>query len=556
MTMKRFTSYLTSLLLLLFLFTSIPLSAQVKTARSLVRIETPQFFKVSESPNSIYIPMGFNHADVKSRIDKIDVSRIISVSLVYTQYKASERFNQLELNNERTYELNRLIPGLASNPSITWYWIAQTGCNTPSSCNDYFHGFEIRLKSDEDVENERIEVAMMEYYTKSAYSEETSSVFLDSLVETGTSPIVKICDTSFVEKEHQSSKLGRIMIKRSKSEKKFIRKVKRKIKPETSISFILTDRRKIEDLEGLDHEKEVLFTALFKEYYKMSPSRYRNKRVYTRFDILFTYEKDKLSGFETMATPLTKELVVYDSFFGNIEYVEQIKCSYVDTSVKYSYSTIKDDVITKVFDRNMHWKNCIVATDVTGSMAPYLGQFLAWHKLHMHSNSNKDFVFFNDGNNMADILKRPGKVGGIYHVKTTSYNTMAEKLRLAQRNGGGGDGPENNIEAIIAGLKSNPSAKGVILIADNWATPRDLNLLSEVKKPIHVILCGATKGINLAYLNMVKENGGTLHTIEHDLTELAKLNEGEEVEISGVYYTIKDGKFVPKGHVTGATVRL
>jgi hypothetical protein len=58
------------------------------------------------------------------------------------------------------------------------------------------------------------------------------------------------------------------------------------------------------------------------------------------------------------------------------------------------------------------------------------------------------------------------------------------------------DGPENNIEAILHGIKQNHRIKSVILIADNNATPRDLELLNKVRGPTRVILCGSSNGIS------------------------------------------------------------
>jgi hypothetical protein len=85
------------------------------------------------------------------------------------------------------------------------------------------------------------------------------------------------------------------------------------------------------------------------------------------------------------------------------------------------------------------------------------------------------------------------------------------------------------------------------MIADNWATPRDLELLNQVKVPIRLILCGTWAGINTDYLDMIKKNGGSIHTIKSDIENLQKLNEGEVIDILGVSYMIKDGRFIRVG---------
>src|SRR5690606_24582422 len=68
-------------------------------------------------------------------------------------------------------------------------------------------------------------------------------------------------------------------------------------------------------------------------------------------------------------------------------------CDYLDTSMLKVGSGIlssTQNIIPKVFDRNKQWKNCLIVTDVTGSMFPYLAQFQMWHKLNLSKDNNKD----------------------------------------------------------------------------------------------------------------------------------------------------------------------
>ena len=144
---------------------------------------------------------------------------------------------------------------------------------------------------------------------------------------------------------------------------------------------------------------------------------------------------------------------------------------------------------------------------------------------------------------MNDKLKVAGKVGGIYSQKTKDYNEMENTLKIAQRNGGGGDGPENNVEAILEGIKLYPDCREIIMIADNWATPRDLALLKNVKIPVHIILCGSNSGVNTDYLNMAMKTGGSIHTIEKDIVKLTGFLEGQVLEINNQKFQIKSGEF-------------
>ncbi len=530
--------------------------AQVNTAKTLVRIETPQFTQVLSDANYVYVPMKFNAAETKKKLAGLDVSKIESISLVYTQFRASERFDQLALNDERTVALFKLLPDLKNHPEIKWFWVAQTACDNPDACHDFFHGFEIRLKSDAEIRSSSAETAMLDYYSEVYSGKEADSEYLDSLVSIPGTSLIKICDTTYVESERSRNKIGFFKQRRYNAKQKFVKKLNRSIDVTgNSIEIIVDSRKKVVSVSGIAAEDEEKFKDVLDKYYYLTTSRLRGDKTYTKFTLELKQVGKRIQNFRVISAPVDDdfELLAFEDV--SIEYEQVIKCNYIDTSVAYAYTSISDDVITKVFDRNTQWKNCMIVTDVTGSMSPYLGQFLAWHQLNLKSKSrNRDFVFFNDGDNMRDALKRTGKVGGVYYTQTDDYQKLRISLVQAQTAGGGGDGPENNVEAVIFGLNKNPNIKEVIMIADNWATPRDIALLKYVNKPIHVILCGATAGVNTDYLDLVRANGGTIHTMEEDISNLAKLNEGETIEIGNQVFIIRNGQFTLTKRTTALAI--
>jgi hypothetical protein len=141
-------------------------------------------------------------------------------------------------------------------------------------------------------------------------------------------------------------------------------------------------------------------------------------------------------------------------------------------------------------------------------------------------------------------MKLVGSTGGIYHADSVSFSSIERAIDLVVKNGnGGGDVPENDIEAILAGLKKCKECKDIVWIADNFATPRDLALMSKIGKPVHVILCGTSGGVNLRILDFVYKNKGTLHTIDEQLKDLAKMKDGEIVTIGNRDYKMKNGRF-------------
>ena len=103
---------------------------------------------------------------------------------------------------------------------------------------------------------------------------------------------------------------------------------------------------------------------------------------------------------------------------------------------------------------------------------------------------------------------------------------------------------ENNLEATIEGLKACTTCEDLVLIADNPATPRDMELLSKIDRPIHIILCGRHRSFNPAYLNLARSSGGTVHTDEYDFVNLDQITEGQKVTLGKEIFKVKDGKFV------------
>jgi hypothetical protein len=104
---------------------------------------------------------------------------------------------------------------------------------------------------------------------------------------------------------------------------------------------------------------------------------------------------------------------------------------------------------------------------------------------------------------------------GIYDIFTNEgLAKVLAALNTAKANGDGGDGPENDIEALIPAINRCPACENIIHIADNGATPRDLILLNKVSKRIKVIICKLiSSGVfNPKLLDIAYKTGGSLHT--------------------------------------------
>jgi len=227
--------------------------------------------------------------------------------------------------------------------------------------------------------------------------------------------------------------------------------------------------------------------------------------------------------------------------------VEEIETIYneIETTV-YGMAELQDSVVFKTFNRN-HWNNMLIVNDWTGSMYPYGAQAVLWHRLNFQKRAVKYFIFFNDGNTKLDRQKRIGNTGGIYFGRADSLEYLLKVMKVVAKRGTGGDIPENNIEAILKGIRLIKGFDQLVMIADNNAGVRDMILLDRITVPVKIVLCGAGKNIPIHphYLEIARRTGGSIHTIEEDIEGLHNLKEGEKIELSGIEYLVKKNKIIP-----------
>jgi len=205
----------------------------------------------------------------------------------------------------------------------------------------------------------------------------------------------------------------------------------------------------------------------------------------------------------------------------------------------------EDSTLLKVFTRNSSWKDMLVVCDVTGSMSPYTSQLLLWIKANQKLKTFKQVVFFNDDEEKSNDQTKSLDTSGIWTLETTNTDKVIKTAFKAMSTGGH---MENDLEAICYAIKKYPENKeNVVLIADNWENPCDMQLVEFLKKqkiPVKIIICGVTDRLNVLYLDLARATGGSIHTMEEDLTELAKTGEGKTIKIGKMKFLLTSGKFV------------
>jgi hypothetical protein len=203
-----------------------------------------------------------------------------------------------------------------------------------------------------------------------------------------------------------------------------------------------------------------------------------------------------------------------------------------------------NEILSVLYRMLSKWKKAVIVTDITGSMSPYMDQILLWHAIKLTDFSKNKYIFFNDGDGKADTAKIIGNTGGIHQAAGTSIEQLLSTMKLSASLGSGGDGPENNMEALIEGAKIKDKFSELILIADNYADIKDIQLLTGFNVPVRVILCGVSTSINENYLELAYKTKGSVHTIEKDIFDLFNLKNGQTILIGKFNYQVSYGKFI------------
>jgi len=261
------------------------------------------------------------------------------------------------------------------------------------------------------------------------------------------------------------------------------------------------------------------------------------KTQFTGFVI--TYEKSTKENYELMKSIINGDKDELNKGLFNLDTLSEY--GYILPHYDENYKSDRRNAVWYVIARNEDWEKTMIV-DLTGSMTPYISQYMLWLRLNYNRNEDQNYVFFNDGNDNLRRYgeKKIGKTGGIYAVNNKNgFEKIIQTIEKVMLNGHGGDIPENNIEALLYAEKKYPDAKNLIMVADNYATPRDMKLIKQLTKPVNVILCGVNgNNVNTNYMDLAFKTKGSLHTMEADLNELYKIKDGEEFEFMGKKYII------------------
>lgn len=452
--------------------------------------------------------------------------RITKIDLVYTEYHEASDFNQKQLDLARLEKLIAINPQITVNKFFDWNVIGQTGCYSSETCGDFFHGFVI--------------------YYEPYYTRETSRSEIDSI------------KTDLSQLDNQIGEL-----------KDFLKVDYQRIDceyPEMLYSgeYLSNELEKIYSC-GEKYKGRVFFDVEID--YNGRPLRVNVKgnlfpckdRLAHALKYILKWKRGIVIGRQQygvtakgfVSFPIRKESVNITSFeipkplmeeFHMLQQYAQCVAYLTDTTFTEIIPKVEKKVVSDVLFRNGLHPDLIVV-DVTGSMYPYTADLLKWVRLSTLQDK-KTFVFFNDGDDKPTGQKVVGQTGGIYSIVSDDFVAVRDKMFEAMRGGGGGDLPENNIEALLYGAEATDTPNGVVMIADNYSFPRDAELLGQYAGELRIILCHTEKGINTRYMDLARKYGFSLHTMQSDIADLEKQKTGADFLIDGFRYRLTSQGYV------------
>ena len=506
--------------------------------------QTPRYQPLPDL-EQLLLPATFSGADLNAL--HLGERQIVRIDLVYTAFRLNPDFSQRQLNLSRIRNLAGLVPGLLQNETITWTLVEQTGCNSPAGCQPFFHGFVV--------------------YVAPRYSAATSRADLDSLTRK-LAAFAKTRPAAKKSRKPPSRKVPCNLPVSRFSNRQMARSLRRHyqcpqhagqlVKFELTVAAdgtlrtvqVLPTARPVctdELTEAI--RQSVAFRTGFPINRRMFPFIARGviRLPLGPFQLLGPPDM----GFTSFALPdsaarlyrvqLRKKNREHKNDYCEARLTKKGELLAAADTVPEAALPADAGVVAQVMRRHPEWDKEVVVTDATGSMFPYTYDLLTWLQLSA-LDEEKTFVFFNDGNDAPDKDKRPGKTGGLYHVKTARYEAIRDKLVEAMKAGGGGDAPENDAEALLYARQLTSDSTDLILIADNYTFPRDTRLLKNTTAHVKIILCGVHDYINPRYLALARRHGFSLHTLEGDIQDLSQLVEGETITIQGQQYQVtRDG---------------
>lgn len=532
-------------LILIFLQSSL-ISAQTESRISnILKIPRTQVEKIEPTTVNtlIYLPCTFALSDFEGKYAMLNSSSVtvLKVYYVYTRFRLSPGFDQHSLDQQRFLWLNKHFPGIVNDPLVEWEIIEQTGCKTPEEGSAYFHGFILVIRPESGDPFYKAELDLLFAFANNPLGE-FHEINYDPIKDqiTGIKPEEKNSGSASV----QNSK-AEFIGGDNKLYEHFQQNLKNspEISPQRldkwiSVSFVVLENGKTDSLLFLENYPDAAWDQVenaFKNMPDWKPATENGKPVNStvNMEIRISYSGD------------VKGMYTRDGQRPNFENTTvskpvDTKGTDINLLTKPEPISLKSSAVYKGIEMMRYAQKTGIVMDVTGSMSTHVAAMLNWLATHSVDAPFTSYTFFNDGNNKSEKQKKLGETGGIY--ATSNRLEVNELIKEAMMKGNGGEAPENDMEAVLYAFANDPSADEMILIGDNFSEVRDIELLKQVSKPVHVLLCAAPKFIRCEYLKIAKDTGGKL-ILNGDLVDLSGIQKGDVFLIQKVQYKYNGSQF-------------
>jgi hypothetical protein len=527
--------------------------------------DTVQGHYSSRTSAHIFIASAFSsdHVDTDARLDSVKDFVITGIELVYSGYRKVADFRQHELNNRRWQNLERIYPSLFVNGTAQCRSICQVGESSDTAARKMAHGFYIYYRNPADPEKNKEELsALMALMSTIGVDTSDAANATEMTDEYRIEPVSASRARSRFRKPMKAKdpaacrqpfygegpgELDRFFSSRIQLSKRQVRNRKKlfaEVRLRLDYNGIIRSAHVISaDYKLIDQIRKAL-----SEMQPWHPAVMRGVTVKSdvKFDLVCgaddaMHVKGNVTVHRNFAKcPLTREEDLFD-----FDAKEETPLT-MHTALEVPDNSLLQNVVR----RNTGLRNLMLVVDVTGSMAPYIAQVMRYMTNLVSTDPTQVccVVLFNDGNGRDDHTKAAGRTGGITVLdRDITPERLGEAVMRSMRAGNGGDVMENNVEALLEGINKCGQCTDILMIADNWATPRDRALIEKVGRPVHWLLCGASSEVNPNYLDIIRMNKGTLHTELEDVADLQSISEGGVVTIAGRAFRLKGGQFKAVG---------
>lgn len=495
------------------------------------------------------VPSAFavNDLAFKKSVEELKELTIIKVYYVYTKYRKSASFNQLDLDRKRFNQLNSAFPEIIGDRTIEWELVEQTGCDSPEMGTSFFHGFVFIHRSIRTREQYLEEITRLEEYLKNP-----TDIFLqpklDILEEQLHSSNSTTTETTSIPDQDARYAAGSdamlaFLKKELRTDEIALKRDDQWVKTHLNID----ENGVISNLKFLDEQPERVRNAVESAIYAMpnwEPAYRDSVPVASELDLevrvsysrnvngmyLINGDRPTLEGTKLLEKP--EDLT--DSFDGATPQQIFIRQAPVYKGLE-------------IMDRS---ERCALVMDVTGSMTENVASMKRWITSNQDSLGLTSFTFFNDGDDKPTKKKKIGETGGIY--TTIHLSNLDALVTETMRRGSGGERPESDIEAILHTQLKDTFCDAILLIGDNYSEVRDIELLPKVTKRVNVLMCSIKGALRPEYLLIVKNTGGYL-IYNGERIELKNLQRGKILSVGNFQYDYNGKEFSVRETIESST---